>query len=555
MKETINLKLKLPDQSDYVNIQDLNDNANLIDREIKEVSSQILGHITDSKVHITQLEKTKLAEVESGANRYVHPETHDATMIVEDNMHRFVSDTDIDNWNKKADKIDIGNKTMLKTTNKTSIVEAINELFTSANNGKLLLETAIVGKKGNVSKKEPVPTFNELKSGVESIKLGYELNVPTKDKIIIEEGVIPSSNLNHSSFGIKTLAYTGENPLDNPYSLLGVKPGECYYKLYESDRRYHIRDINTGIKIGEGYVGTGDWYENKYTMDSNGKIHNFRYKRVEGRTNFYMNDIEYSYTSYSSKSDLNFFYVTDDGRYACFSYLVYDSYNRKSWSNVCYIDLISKTKLWEKRIEDSSMSCNVTSVYAKNGQVYLTKKIGKRDDWGVVLEGDNYLTVLRASTSNEVFTYIIGNDYYKRNYRIMYVDDNYIFFERDGTFYKHKLGTYSISHLATYSDVPRRIDKHGYFYYQTDKHTITKKNADMNTIATYKMNKYEQLKDFQVISNFYPDHNGGLIIEEKVTNHSTLESNWKISDVVHLYPEIRLVHIIPGDPTYTIKKI
>jgi hypothetical protein len=47
---------------------------------------------------------SKLAAIEANANNYVHPDTHAATMIVEDTTHRFVSDTDIANWNQKINR-------------------------------------------------------------------------------------------------------------------------------------------------------------------------------------------------------------------------------------------------------------------------------------------------------------------------------------------------------------------------------------------------------------------------------------------------------------------
>ena len=47
-------------------------------------------------------EKTKLAGIETGANAYTHPETHPATMIVEDSTHRFVTDTQTAAWDSKA---------------------------------------------------------------------------------------------------------------------------------------------------------------------------------------------------------------------------------------------------------------------------------------------------------------------------------------------------------------------------------------------------------------------------------------------------------------------
>ena len=47
-------------------------------------------------------DKQKLDGVATGANNYVHPASHPATMIQEDASHRFVSDTEKSAWNNKA---------------------------------------------------------------------------------------------------------------------------------------------------------------------------------------------------------------------------------------------------------------------------------------------------------------------------------------------------------------------------------------------------------------------------------------------------------------------
>ena len=52
----------------------------------------------------TTAEKQKLAGIAAGANNYVHPSSHPATMIQEDASHRFVTDTEKSAWSGKADK-------------------------------------------------------------------------------------------------------------------------------------------------------------------------------------------------------------------------------------------------------------------------------------------------------------------------------------------------------------------------------------------------------------------------------------------------------------------
>ncbi len=46
----------------------------------------------------TDAEKNKLSGIEEGANRYIHPDTHPADMIVQDTEHKFVSDLEKAAW-------------------------------------------------------------------------------------------------------------------------------------------------------------------------------------------------------------------------------------------------------------------------------------------------------------------------------------------------------------------------------------------------------------------------------------------------------------------------
>lgn len=64
----------------------------------------------------------------------------------------------------------IGDKSNLLTTSKDTIVSAINELFTSVSDGKMLLETTITGKGVTVSKSGSVATFNELNAAINELR-------------------------------------------------------------------------------------------------------------------------------------------------------------------------------------------------------------------------------------------------------------------------------------------------------------------------------------------------------------------------------------------------
>ncbi len=67
------------------------------------VSTQDWREVTDSlKGYMTPELKKKLDGIAMGANNYVHPSSHPASMIAQDATHRFVSDTEKNTWNAKA---------------------------------------------------------------------------------------------------------------------------------------------------------------------------------------------------------------------------------------------------------------------------------------------------------------------------------------------------------------------------------------------------------------------------------------------------------------------
>ena len=57
---------------------------------------------------MSSTDKTKLDTVEEGANKYTHPTNHEASMIIEDETHRFVTDTEKTTWNTPATKDTVG---------------------------------------------------------------------------------------------------------------------------------------------------------------------------------------------------------------------------------------------------------------------------------------------------------------------------------------------------------------------------------------------------------------------------------------------------------------
>jgi hypothetical protein len=64
---------------------------------------------------LTSADRTKLDGIEAGANNYVHPATHPASIIVQDASNRFVTDAEKTSWNAKVNATDnqtLSNKTL-----------------------------------------------------------------------------------------------------------------------------------------------------------------------------------------------------------------------------------------------------------------------------------------------------------------------------------------------------------------------------------------------------------------------------------------------------------
>jgi len=73
---------------------------NLLSAKVDKVTGKGL-----STEDYTTAEKQKLAGIEEGANKYTHPTTHSANMIVETSSKRFVSDVEKAEWNDAVEHI------------------------------------------------------------------------------------------------------------------------------------------------------------------------------------------------------------------------------------------------------------------------------------------------------------------------------------------------------------------------------------------------------------------------------------------------------------------
>ncbi len=75
-------------------------------------------------------DKVKLNGIEDGANKYVHPSTHDASMITQSATYRFVSDTEKSTWNNKAStSVASSSANGLMSKEDKSKLDSVNDTF------------------------------------------------------------------------------------------------------------------------------------------------------------------------------------------------------------------------------------------------------------------------------------------------------------------------------------------------------------------------------------------------------------------------------------------
>ncbi|MGO4181388.1 hypothetical protein AB4Z17_09420 [Paenibacillus sp. TAF43_2] len=331
MQTTGNLGLKKPEGTDVVDIADLNGNADILDTAVSNKVDKVAGKQLSTEDYTTA-EKTKLAGVAAGANAYVHPANHPASVIIQDASNRFVTDAEKTAWNAKAttavattstaglqsaaDKVkldgiaagannythpathpasiivqdasnrfasdaekatwnakastafvnnEVGDRAALLTTAKGTTVAAINELFTSASNGKTAIAAAITGMGQAASGSD---THAQLATKISNIS--KDANAPVGEvitgKTFYQGGVKRTGTLplrtalngnagapgHHTPFEVTpTVGAVFARP--TPITGITAYSGDCWLKL--EDAGFNAANIKAGVSMF-GVAGT-----------------------------------------------------------------------------------------------------------------------------------------------------------------------------------------------------------------------------------------------------------------------------------------------------------
>lgn len=83
MKWTPNYNLNKPEQTDYINVDDLNENMDTLDEELKKVSDDL-----------------------ANKEEYVHPDYHEPGIIKQDENNKFVTDEEKEKWNSASEDLE-----------------------------------------------------------------------------------------------------------------------------------------------------------------------------------------------------------------------------------------------------------------------------------------------------------------------------------------------------------------------------------------------------------------------------------------------------------------
>ena len=125
---------------------------------------------------MTKEDKKKLDELEK-TNSYTHPDTHPASMIVEDSTHRFVSDENINEWNTKAttDTVTQTTNGLMSSTDKVKLdnieTGANKYVHPTGSSYRHVTDEQISTWNAKASTALATQTVNGLMSSIDKIKL------------------------------------------------------------------------------------------------------------------------------------------------------------------------------------------------------------------------------------------------------------------------------------------------------------------------------------------------------------------------------------------------
>lgn len=211
MQLTTNYKLKKPEGTDYAKIASLNENADIIDAELKRISDNIAGGATQQDLEDLETLVGLLSDLQTDVKTSIVAAINSLKATITEHLAESKVSA------HKAKNIALEDVDGLFVG--TELESAIKELFTNVSNGKQLVGTAITDVDANVTVPTN-PTFQELDIAVRSISTGKKF----------ADGLATSSTSTYSFIsagGTNTTSYY----IDIMFTDLGFVPSAIYAYL------------------------------------------------------------------------------------------------------------------------------------------------------------------------------------------------------------------------------------------------------------------------------------------------------------------------------------
>lgn len=177
--------------------------TNMLAQKVDKVAGMGL-----SEANFTNEEKTKLSNIEEGANKYIHPSTHPASMIVESADKQFVSATDKAKWDAKETPEGAQEKANAAETNAKTYADSIKPTKVSElENDENFVTQEELGNAGYGDMLKSVyDTDNDGK-----VDMAEAADSVPWDGVTGKPGTFPPSSHNHDDRYIKNTGGTIQN--------------------------------------------------------------------------------------------------------------------------------------------------------------------------------------------------------------------------------------------------------------------------------------------------------------------------------------------------------
>ena len=195
----------------------------------------------------------KLNGIEAGANKYIHPTSHPASMITQDANYRFVSDTEKSNWNAKETTTGAQTKANTAEANASSSLDTLQELAAALGNDANFSTTVLnkIGEKANTADvntalegKAPLSHGTHVTYATVAGKAPGTAAIGTSSKVAREDHVHPVQTTISGNAGSATKLTSNGGSSVQPVYFSDGKPVACGFTV-ESVTEEEIAGIFT----------------------------------------------------------------------------------------------------------------------------------------------------------------------------------------------------------------------------------------------------------------------------------------------------------------------